>query len=60
MSINIGNYFVETDDYLATQTQNNPNMAAYAFCIAHNRPGNFYLAYKFNLNDRPRHEVSYT
>jgi len=46
----------EINDYLATQTQNNPNMAAYAFCIAHNRPGNFYLAYKFNLNDRPRHE----
>jgi len=34
-------------------------MAAYAFCIAHKRPGNFYLAYKFNINDRPKHEVSF-
>jgi len=46
----------DINDYLAEQTQNKPNMAAYAFCIAHKRPGNFYLAYKFNINDRPKHE----
>lgn len=46
----------EINDYLTVQTQNNPNMAKYAFCIAHKRPGNFYLAYKFNINERPKHE----
>lgn len=46
----------EINDYLAEKTKINPKMAAYAFCIAHKRPGNFYLAYKFNINDRPKHE----
>ncbi|KAG4101878.1 transcription elongation factor Spt6 [Neocallimastix lanati (nom. inval.)] len=46
----------EINDYLDEKTRAEPKMAAYAFCIAHKRPGNFYLAYKFNINDRPKHE----
>ncbi|ORX55479.1 transcription elongation factor Spt6 [Piromyces finnis] len=46
----------DINDYLAVQTKNKPNMAAYAFCITHRKPGYFYLAYKFNSNDRPKHE----
>jgi transcription elongation factor SPT6 len=46
----------EINTILDERTRNNPKMAAYQFCIAYKKPGYFYLAYKFNYDDRPKHE----